>query len=174
MGSHELRREAEGEPFRCGDERLLDRLGMAGGFGKQGGLDLVRQAMERPVRIPWIVLAEPVAPPIPWSKAYLNKTGKTAEELNAKVVKRIPAKEDVKAPVYPGAFYYQSNNGIGDKLISVVLVSRDEPGKVRAWYKEHSSSRSNIKVEPFTLYEWMTKMMDIGDMKSEIWISVGK
>jgi len=117
-------------------------------------------------------LAEPLAPHEPWNKSYVKKTGLTEKEIDAKVNKTIPTQEDVGVPVYPGAYYHQSSLGVEQELISVVLSSRDEPEKVRAWYKENYSGDKKITVKSFTLYEWQTQMLDIGDMKTEIWIDL--
>jgi hypothetical protein len=43
---------------------------------------------------------------------------------------------------------------------------------VRAWYTEKYSGKNKVEIKPFIFYEWMTQMMDIGDMKTEIWISI--
>ncbi|MFQ5639984.1 MAG: hypothetical protein ACE5IR_18545 [bacterium] len=119
-----------------------------------------------------LALAEPIAPPVPFTKAYLAKTGKTQKQLDAARIKRVPAKEVVGVPAYPGSYFYQSNHGFEKELISVVLCSQDEPEKVRAWYKANYSGNKKIEIKPFTVYEWQAQIMDIGDMKSEIWIDI--
>jgi len=114
--------------------------------------------------------AEPIAPPVPWNKDFLTANGKTAEEMNANT--NIPDKDEVGVAAYPESCFYQSNTGIGDKILSVVLVSRDDPETVRAWYKKNYTGNAKINVKPFTPYDWQAKMIDIHDMKSEVWISI--
>ncbi len=109
---------------------------------------------------------------MPWSKSYLEKTGKTPEELNARFKGKIPDKDEVGVPVYPGSFYYQANMRENGTFMSIVLVSGDEPEKVSAWYKEHYSGNRKVTIRPFTLYEWMLQMMDLKGMKTEIWIAL--
>ncbi len=115
-------------------------------------------------------MAAPIAPSVPYSASFLQKTGKTAAELNTQKI--IPDEEEVGVPAYPDSYFYQANTGIEDRLLSVVLVSHDTPEMVSTWYKENYSGSNKIKVIPFTYYEWMGQMMDIADMKSEIWISI--
>jgi len=117
-----------------------------------------------------IAMAEPIAPGVPWAKSYLEKTGKTAEELNIRMKKTVPDRDEVGVPAYPGSFYYQSNSDSKGRLMSVVLVSTDDPETVRSWYGEHYSGSRKVTVKPFVLYEWMLQMMDLKDMKTEIWI----
>ena len=121
---------------------------------------------------PLFAMAKPIAPPVPYTKDFVKKSGKSEKELIDATIKRMPRKEEVGVPTYPGAYYCQSNESEGGTLMSVVLVARDDPEKVRAWYKEKYSGKSKVEIKPFTFYEWMTQMMDIGDMKSEIWISI--
>jgi len=121
---------------------------------------------------PLSVMAKPVALPIPYTKDFVKKSGKSEKELTDAAIKRMPSKEEVGVPAYPGAYYYQSNENEEGKLMSIVLVSRDGPEKVRAWYKEKYSGKNKVEIKPFTIYEWMTQMMDIADMKTEIWISI--
>ncbi|MDX8408182.1 MAG: hypothetical protein R8L58_07345 [Mariprofundaceae bacterium] len=122
----------------------------------------------------WNAMAEAIAPSVPYSASYLQKTGKSADELNAKLYAKnpIPTKEEVKVPAYPGSFYYQSNSGMDGELLSVVLVSKDDPDTVRAWYKKNYSGTRKVSVKPFTLYEWMLQLKDLKGMKAEIWIDM--
>ena len=121
---------------------------------------------------PLSAMAEPIAPPVPYTKDFVKKSGKSEKELTDAVIKRMPSKEEVGVPAYPGAYYYQSNESEGGKLMSVVLIAKDGPEKVRAWYKEKYSGKNKVEIKPFTFYEWMAQMMDMGDMKTEIWISI--
>jgi hypothetical protein len=121
---------------------------------------------------PLSAMAKPIAPPVPYTKDFVKKSGKSEKELIDAAIKRMPRKEEVDVPAYPGAYYYQSNESEGGKLMSVVLVARDAPEKVRAWYKEKYSGKNKVEIKPFTFYEWMAQMMDMGDMKTEIWISI--
>jgi len=117
-------------------------------------------------------LAEPFAPHEPWNKSFVKKTGLTEKELDAKVNKHIPTKEDVDVPVYPGAYYHASYRGLEQELISVALASRDEPEKVRAWYKENYSGDKKIEIKPFIVYETQAQIADIGDLKTKISITL--
>lgn len=83
--------------------------------------------------VPLAAAAEPVGDMLPLSEtgeAMLVMTGASIEDHAAK----IPSKEAVGLPVYPGAFYTATFSGEG-MLPSVIMASSDDFDTVKAWYQ---------------------------------------
>ena len=82
---------------------------------------------------PFSVFAEPVGDMLPLTdmgEAMLVMSGASIEDEAAK----IPSKEAVGLPVYPGAYYTATFGGEG-MLPSVIMASSDPMEKVKSWYE---------------------------------------
>ena len=77
----------------------------------------------------FVTFAEPVGLPLPF-----NELGKQANsgKSEADLISKIPSKESVGLPVYPGSNFGSAMTGNG-ALMSVQMLSKDDPDKVIAW-----------------------------------------
>lgn len=79
-------------------------------------------------------VGNPVAPYPPDSA--LTETGKLMKRMKQSGEEmKVPSKEEVGVPIYPGAYLSSTSSGSG--LPMVTLLSADPPEKVTAWYKDN-------------------------------------
>lgn len=137
-------------------------------FGRQMALALL-------ILSPMIAAAEPVGEMPPLSEsgaAMLAMAGGSIEDEAAK----IPSKETVGLPVYPGSFYTATMSGEG--MLPVVIMASSEPiEKVKSWYREQDGLTWNEMFGLFHVgdtYEMMaTESVFLQDISEDPSISTG-
>lgn len=125
--------------------------------------------------LPVITAAEPVGGMLPLSEtgeAMMVMSGGSIEEHAAK----IPSKEAVGLPVYPGAFYTAQMKGEG-MLPSVIMASSDPIETVKAWYENQEGLTWNEMFGLFHVgdsYEMMvTESVFLQDISADPSASTG-
>lgn len=90
--------------------------------------------------VAWTVsaFAEPyasLAPRNAFGKQAMASKGQTMADIQ----KKLPTKEMVKIPAYPGS-YFGSEAMMNGVLSNIQLIAKDSPEKVIAWYKKNLGS----------------------------------
>lgn len=124
---------------------------------------------------PAIAAAEPVGEMLPLSEsgaALLAMAGGSIEDEAAK----IPSRETVGMPVYPGSYYTATMSGEG-MLPSVIMASSEPIEKVKAWYGEQDGLTWNDMFGLFHVgekYEMMvTESVFLQDISEDPSVSTG-
>lgn len=120
-------------------------------------------------------VAEPVGEMLPLSEmgeAMLVMTGGSLEDEAAK----IPSRETVGLPVYPGSYYTATFSAEG-MLPSVIMATSDPMEKVKAWYEDQDGLTWNEMFGMFHVgdeYEMMvTESVFLQDISEDPSVSTG-